>query len=84
MKGTRDVRSSSATGKKGSSCRQQKTVQSTMILTIVATHPKGIALITEDLHPRITMDLTINSSRFTIGWGAKPASTIGWGQGQRS
>jgi hypothetical protein len=29
--------------------------------------------------PRITVDLTINGSRFTIGWGAKPASMIGWG-----
>jgi hypothetical protein len=34
---------------------------------------------TEDLQPRITVDLTINGSQFTIGWGAKPASTIGWG-----
>jgi hypothetical protein len=34
---------------------------------------------TEDLQPRITVDLTTNGSWFTIGWGAKPASTIGWG-----
>jgi hypothetical protein len=44
---------------------------------------------TEDLQPKITVDLTINESRFTIvlgaelmsmiGWGAKLASTIGWG-----
>jgi hypothetical protein len=33
----------------------------------------------EDLQPRITVDLTINGSRFMIGWGAKPASTIDWG-----
>jgi hypothetical protein len=30
----------------GSSCRQQKTVQSATGLTIMATHPKGIALLT--------------------------------------
>jgi hypothetical protein len=34
---------------------------------------------TGDLQSNITMDLTINRSRFTIGWGAKPASMIGWG-----
>jgi hypothetical protein len=50
-----------------------------MRLTIMATHLKGFALMTEDLQPRITVDLTINWSRFTIGWGAKPASTISWG-----
>jgi hypothetical protein len=54
-----------------------------MELTIITTHPKGLALMTGDLQPRITVDLTINGSRFTIAWGAKPASTIGWGQGQR-
>jgi hypothetical protein len=50
----------------------------------MATHPKGLALMTEDLQPRITVDLTINRSQFTIGWGAKPVFTIGWGQGHRS
>jgi hypothetical protein len=50
-----------------------------MKLTIIATHPKGFDLVTEDLQPRITVDSTINGSQFTIGWGAKPASTIGWG-----
>jgi hypothetical protein len=50
----------------------------------MATHPKGFALMTEDLQARITVDSTINGSRFMIGWGAKPAFTIGWGQGQRS
>jgi hypothetical protein len=34
---------------------------------------------TEDLQPRITVDLTINGSWFTIGWWAKPAPTNGWG-----
>jgi hypothetical protein len=50
-----------------------------MELTIITTHPKGLALMTGDLQPRITVDLTINGSRFTIGGGAKPASTIGCG-----
>jgi hypothetical protein len=40
---------------------------------------KGLALMTEDLQPRITVDLTINGSRFTISWGARLVSTIGWG-----
>jgi hypothetical protein len=66
MKGIGDVLSSSTAGKKGSSCRQQKTVQSATWLTIMATHPKGFALMTDDLQPRITMDLTINGSQFTI------------------
>jgi hypothetical protein len=34
---------------------------------------------TKYLQPKITKDLTINESRFTIGWGAELASTIGWG-----
>jgi hypothetical protein len=34
---------------------------------------------TKDLQLRITVDFTINGSRFTIVRGAKPASTIGWG-----
>jgi hypothetical protein len=42
-----------------------------MELTIITTHPKGLALMTGDLQPRITVDLTINGSRFTIGWGGK-------------
>jgi hypothetical protein len=45
----------------------------------MATHPKGLALMTEDLQRRITVDLTINGSRFTIGWEAKTTSTISWG-----
>jgi hypothetical protein len=79
MKDIGDVRFSSSAGKKGSSGRQQKTVQSATRLTIIATRPKELALMTEYLQPRITVDLTINESRFTIDWGAKPASTIGWG-----
>jgi hypothetical protein len=50
-----------------------------MGLTIIATHPKGFALMIEDLQLRITVNLTINGSQFMIGWGEKPASTIGWG-----
>jgi hypothetical protein len=50
-----------------------------MRLIIIATHPKGFALVTEDLQPRITVDSTINGSRFTISWGAKLASMISWG-----
>jgi hypothetical protein len=46
----------------------------------MAAQPKGFALMTEDLQPRIAMDLTMNGSRFMIGWGAKPASMIGWGE----
>jgi hypothetical protein len=79
-----DVHSSNTVGNKGLSCRRQKTVQSAMGLTIITTYPKGFALMTEDPQPRITMDSTINGSRFMIDWGAKPASTIGWGQGQYS
>jgi hypothetical protein len=53
----------------------------------MATHPKGFALMTEDLQPRIAVDLTINGSRFIIVWGkasvhdqlgARPAFMIGW------
>jgi hypothetical protein len=55
-----------------------------MGLTTIATHPKGFSLMTEDLHPRITVDSIINGSQFTVGWGAKLVSMIGWGQGQRS
>jgi hypothetical protein len=50
----------------------------------MATRPKGLALMTEDLQPRITEDSTINGYQFMIGWEAKPASMIGWGQRQRS
>jgi hypothetical protein len=74
-----DVRSLSIAGKKGSSYQWQKTVRSATELTIITTHPKGLAFMTGDLQSNITMDLTINRSRFTIGWGAKPASMIGWG-----
>jgi hypothetical protein len=51
----------------------------------MAIYPKKLTLMTEDLQPKITMDLTINKSRFKIGWGgARPASTISWGKGQHS
>jgi hypothetical protein len=79
-----DVHSSSTAGKKGSSCRQQKIVQSAMGLTIIATHPKGFALMTGYLQPEITVNSTISRCQSTIGRGAKPASTINWGQGQYS
>jgi hypothetical protein len=79
MRDTGDVYSSSTARKKGSNYQQQKTVQSATGLTIMAIQPKGYALMTEDLQPRIIVDLTTNGSWFTIGWGAKPASTIGWG-----
>jgi hypothetical protein len=49
MKDIGYVRSSSTVGKKRSSCLRQKTVQNAMGLTIIATHPKGFALMTEDL-----------------------------------
>jgi hypothetical protein len=81
MKDIGDVRSSRTAGEKGSSCRRQKTVQIATRLTIIATHPKELALMTEYLQPRITVDLTINESRFTIGWGARPASMIDWEAG---
>jgi hypothetical protein len=42
-----------------------------MGLTIIATRPKGFALMTEDLRPRITVDSTNRRSRFTIGRGGK-------------
>jgi hypothetical protein len=35
---------------------------------------------TKDLQPKITVDLTINESRFTIVLGAELMSMIGWGQ----
>jgi hypothetical protein len=37
----------------------------------MTTHPKELALMTEDLQPKITVDSTINESQFTIGWGGK-------------
>jgi hypothetical protein len=45
----------------------------------MATHPKGFALMTEDLQPRIAVDLTINGSRFIIVWGEsqRPRSVRG-------
>jgi hypothetical protein len=79
MKDIEDVHFSTTVGKKGSSCRQQRTVQSAMGLTIMVTRLKGLVLMTEDLQPRIIEDLTINESWFTISWGGKAASTIGWG-----
>jgi hypothetical protein len=33
-----------------------------MGLTIIATHPKGFALMMEDLQPEITVNSTINGS----------------------
>jgi hypothetical protein len=65
-------------GKKGSSCQRQKTVQSATGLTIIATHPKGLALMTEDLQPEIIVNSTMNKSESTIGWGARPVFMIGW------
>jgi hypothetical protein len=47
--------------------------------TTIATHPKGFALMIEDLQLGITMNSAINWSQSTIGCEAKPASTIGWG-----
>jgi hypothetical protein len=76
MKDIGDVRSSSTIGKKGS---WQKTIQSATGLTIIVAHPKGFALMIEDLRSGITVNSTINGSQSIIGWGAKPASTIGWG-----
>jgi hypothetical protein len=60
MKDIGDVRSSSIARKKGSSCQQQKTVRSATRLTIIATHSKGFALMTEYLQPRIIVNSTIN------------------------
>jgi hypothetical protein len=34
--------------------------------------------------PKITVSSAINGSQSTIGRGERPASTIGWGQGQCS
>jgi hypothetical protein len=50
-----------------------------MGLTIIVAHPKGFALMTEDLRSVITVNSAINGSQSIIGWGAKPAFTIGWG-----
>jgi hypothetical protein len=68
-KDIRDVSFSSTAGKKGSSYRWQKIVQNAIGLTIIATHPKGFALMTEDLQPEITVNSTIYGSQFMIGWG---------------
>jgi hypothetical protein len=51
-----------------------------MGLTIIATHLREFASMTEDLQPRITVNSAINGSQSMIGWGARPASTIGWGR----
>jgi hypothetical protein len=40
-----------------------------MGLIIIATHPKGFPLMTEDLQPEITVNSVINGSQFMIGWG---------------
>jgi hypothetical protein len=40
----------------------------------MAIYAKKLTLMTEDLQPKITMDLTINKSRFKIGWGGGKAS----------
>jgi hypothetical protein len=82
MRDTGDVNSSSTARKMGSSYRRQEIVQSATWLTIIATHPKGFALMIEDLQPRITVDLTINGSQFRIGWGGQsqhPRSAGGQG-----
>jgi hypothetical protein len=50
----------------------------------MATHPKGFALMPEDLQPRITMDSIINGFQFTIGWGQGQRPQSAGGQGQRS
>jgi hypothetical protein len=47
-----------------------------MELRTIATHPKGFALMTEDLQPKITVNSAINGSQSMIGLGAKPPSTI--------
>jgi hypothetical protein len=60
MKDSGDVCSSSTVGKKGSRCQRQKTVQSAMELIIMATHPKGFALMTKDLQSGINVNSTIN------------------------
>jgi hypothetical protein len=79
MKDIGDVHSSSTAGKKGSSYRRHKTVQSVTGLTIMATHPKGFALMTEDLRPRTTVDSTINGldSRLAGGQSQRPRSAGG-------
>jgi hypothetical protein len=49
IKDIEDVCSSSTAGKKGSNCQWQKIVQNAMEPTTIATHPKGFALMIEDL-----------------------------------
>jgi hypothetical protein len=55
MRDIEDVHSKSTAGKKESSCRRQKIVQNATRLTIIATHLKGFALMTEDLQQEITV-----------------------------
>jgi hypothetical protein len=45
----------------------------------MATHPKGFALMTEDLRPRTTVDSTINGlgSRLAGGQSQRPRSAGG-------
>jgi hypothetical protein len=80
MKDIRDVRSSSTAGRKESSCRRQKIVQNATGLTTIVALPRGFASMIEGLWLGITVNSAINESQFINGWGAGPASTIGWGQ----
>jgi hypothetical protein len=84
MRDIRDVHSSSIARKKGLSCQQQRIVQSAKGLTTTIAHLRGFASMIEDIQLGITVNSVINGSQFTIRWGAKPASTIDWGQGHYS
>jgi hypothetical protein len=50
----------------------------------MASHPKELALMTEDLQPKIIVDSTINEPQFTIDWGQGQHPPSAGGQGQRS
>jgi hypothetical protein len=67
MKDIGDVRSSKTTGKKGPNCQRQKIVQNAMEPATIVTHPKGLALMIEDLQLGITVSSAINVSQSTIG-----------------
>jgi hypothetical protein len=69
MRDIGDVRSSSTTGKKGSSYQWLRIVQNAMGLTTTAAHLRGYASTTEDLQLEVTVSSVINGSQFTIGWG---------------
>jgi hypothetical protein len=62
MKDIGDVRSSSTARKKGSNYLRQKTVQSAMEFTTIATHLKEFALMTKDFQLGITVSSAINGS----------------------